>query len=355
MKDSGLNDQQIYESLRETYGSLRLKKNLIVTDHTVRGLALIKLSNTLESNRAIYPTPKCFPISSISEQESQTPLHAQGQGQGQRQIGTPASLTPSQSPTRSSSQQSSSQKSTSEMIVSTGTGTGTPRTALVLTPATASASGGIRKKPNLKIQISGDQHDPADDAASVAASSTHASARASSRGGVGMSQDLNDQCSSQKTPRDRARISPSGALHVGELAICENGIQTSGYFAERQAIGFLTSGRSDFVIIGSLGRGASGSVLEALHLPTLTLVALKLLPVSNAENLHQIASELEVLYRNLAELKLIDQRLEGHDCHFMGGSSDTVDGTATVGSQGSMAVKSLCPQLLAMYDGRSQL
>jgi hypothetical protein len=369
MKESGLNEHQIYQNMRENYGSLRVQKNLLVTDHTIRGLALINLSHTLESNRVIYPTPKPFPFNSITESPNTTT----------QSPSLVSSLAPSQvfssssSPTRSSSQYLSQK---SEIITTTGTNAPLPysssSSSASMTASTTTTPMGSRKKPNLKIIISLEQEDPLDDtttaAGTSARASAHASARTSSRGGCGGggtsargSLDMNEFGNSQKTPRDRARISPSGALHVGELAICENGIQTTGYFEQRQAIGFLTSGRSDFVIIGSLGRGASGSVFEALHLPTLTLVALKLLPISNAENLHQIASELEVLYRNLAELKLIDERLEESERPFMVTPVvaaaptvvETVTQTSTTSQEGSMAVKSLCPQMLAMYDGRS--
>lgn len=272
MKESGYNDEQIYQNLRETYGSLRVKKQMKITDHTIRGLAIHKLSNTLETNRILYPIPKPSPPPNTASTPNIFPLN--------------------------------NISSIGEGNESTSTVNNTPR------PKTP------RKKPNLKIIIS---QDPEDEEVIV-----------------------NPQESvAQKTPRDRARISPSGALRVGELAIYENGIQTAGFFEERQTIGFLTSGLSDFVIVGSLGRGASGSVLEALHIPTLTLVALKVLPISDAENLHQIASELDVLYQNLAELKLIDERLEDPDP------------TITFPTEGGLTVKSACPQLLAMYDGTS--
>jgi hypothetical protein len=290
MKESGYSEQQIYQNLYETYGSLRLQKQIQITDHTVRGLAIQKLSNTLETNRIFYPTPA--PSSSLVSSPT-TPA---------RVMGSISESSPANGDTPASSN-SNTPKETSNQ----------------------SAAVKMRKKPNLKIIISSDNDDQLDDPL-----------------------DLNPQeALVQKTPRDRARISPSGALRVGELAIFENGIQTMGYFEERQAIGFLTSGRSDFVIVGSLGRGASGSVLEALHIPTLTIVALKLLPISDAENLHQIASELDVLYQNLAELKLIDERLEDRDP-----SSSLPTPSSDTSSQGSMTVRSACPQLLAMYDGR---
>jgi len=54
-------------------------------------------------------------------------------------------------------------------------------------------------------------------------------------------------------------------------------------------------GSFNFVEIGALGAGASGTVVEALHIPTLTIVALKMLPCYNQAKRASIESELAVL------------------------------------------------------------
>jgi len=61
----------------------------------------------------------------------------------------------------------------------------------------------------------------------------------------------------------------------------------------------------DFIELAALGSGSSGCVMEALHLPTLSLVALKMLPVYNKEKRTAVARELQVLYRNLSEMNLV--------------------------------------------------
>eukprot|EP01035_Chromulina_nebulosa_P026484 gene26484-34677_t len=68
-------------------------------------------------------------------------------------------------------------------------------------------------------------------------------------------------------------------------------------------------GKSDFIEIGTLGSGASGVVSEAVHVPTLTIVALKMLPVYNQEKRQHVSRELAVLYKNLAVLQLVDDSL----------------------------------------------
>lgn len=68
-------------------------------------------------------------------------------------------------------------------------------------------------------------------------------------------------------------------------------------------------GKRDFLEINTLGSGASGVVTEAIHLPSLTIVALKMLPVYNQEKRQHVSRELGVLYKNLAELRLVDDSL----------------------------------------------
>lgn len=58
----------------------------------------------------------------------------------------------------------------------------------------------------------------------------------------------------------------------------------------------------NFVILARLGSGSSSSVHKALHLPTMRLVALKSLPLYDAERRAQLMRELRVLYSNLASI-----------------------------------------------------
>lgn len=90
-----------------------------------------------------------------------------------------------------------------------------------------------------------------------------------------------------------------GSVLLGQFKIGHEGLRNVADSArsvrhrKRTAKSFSES----FVIIGPLGRGASGSVVEALHLPTFNLVAIKMLPVFTAEKRKQVAGELSVLYK----------------------------------------------------------
>lgn len=84
------------------------------------------------------------------------------------------------------------------------------------------------------------------------------------------------------------RVSPKGTVSLPQLG------------TTRFEIG-------DFVELAHLGNGSSGAVVEALHVPTLSLVALKMLPVYNHEKRVSVARELQVLYRNLEEMNLIHE------------------------------------------------
>ena len=48
--------------------------------------------------------------------------------------------------------------------------------------------------------------------------------------------------------------------------------------------------------------GASGVVHKALHVPSLLLVAVKVIPVFENEKRHQLIAEMKTLYNNLASL-----------------------------------------------------
>ncbi|KAG6602808.1 STE/STE7 protein kinase [Phytophthora cinnamomi] len=60
--------------------------------------------------------------------------------------------------------------------------------------------------------------------------------------------------------------------------------------------------KKHLVKLGVLGRGASGVVHKALHVPSLMLVAVKVIPVFEHEKRHQLIAELKALYNNLSTL-----------------------------------------------------
>eukprot|EP01033_Poteriospumella_lacustris_P004054 gene4054-2890_t len=198
-----------------------------------------------------------------------------------------------------------------------------------------------------------------------------------------------------------SRISPNGTLYMGKVKVLENGIVSeklsgtraqAGYSYEdikrnfRQDRGYIAqtnaetgrhswvlhrneSGRvidpydfqrqqsqlqgddddtplpsmskKDFIEIATLGSGASGVVSEAIHVPTLTLVALKMLPVYNHEKRLHVSRELGVLYRNLAEMRLVD------DLYGEGGSQDESDSARQSSTSSN---KARCPNVLSLYN-----
>ena len=102
------------------------------------------------------------------------------------------------------------------------------------------------------------------------------------------------------------RLSPGGStVQVGRWRIREFGLQHSS--SDGGDTDDARKGSDAFLEVGALGSGASGTVVEALHLPTLTIVALKILPVHNPKKNHHLSQELAVLYRNLADLRLVDE------------------------------------------------
>ena len=105
-------------------------------------------------------------------------------------------------------------------------------------------------------------------------------------------------------------------------------------------------GKRDFLEINTLGSGASGVVSEAIHLPSLTIVALKMLPVYNQEKRQHVSRELGVLYKNLAELRLVDDSL-----YQEGGAENSRSAASSIKETGSAGLGGVSsPHILSLYN-----
>lgn len=230
-----------------------------------------------------------------------------------------------------------------------------------------------KKKPNLFLHVSSMKAGAEDD---------HATAAAAASANAGAD---NKQHARPESPSAAARVSPRGTLYMGKWKVGETGISSSadpapsanssnsssdpfehrkrsyiqdhGYEGELTANGSYLwrsrrneagdivpstpldasmdgqvlaamGGKKDFVEIAALGSGASGVVTEALHVRSMTLVALKILPIYNQEKRQHVSRELAVLFRNLAALRLVDDRLD----------------------DGSGAGPRSCPNVLSLYN-----
>lgn len=153
-------------------------------------------------------------------------------------------------------------------------------------------------------------------------------------------------------PSDDICVSESGTVTVGGWKIRESGMRRASedltavpLSRDPSSAGISVNEgkvrdrarRLDFLEVGIIGSGASGNVLEALHIPTLTVVAIKVLPVYQIDKLQSIARELSVLYTNLTELSLISTALD---------SDNNEDKHMTLGRG-----KPKCLHVLALYDG----
>ena len=97
-------------------------------------------------------------------------------------------------------------------------------------------------------------------------------------------------------------ISESGTITIKDFSITQSGItKTPSHLAACPGETGTHKGhlQKDLIKLGALGRGASGVVYKALHAPTLTLVAVKDIPVYEQEKRHQMVTELQALYHNL--------------------------------------------------------
>jgi serine/threonine protein kinase len=67
----------------------------------------------------------------------------------------------------------------------------------------------------------------------------------------------------------------------------------------RDGVASSGSAEDDLLRLGYLGRGAGGVVYKALHLPTLRLCAVKVVPVHDRQHREQLVSEMKALRQNL--------------------------------------------------------
>eukprot|EP01041_Mallomonas_annulata_P001388 gene1388-2673_t len=122
-----------------------------------------------------------------------------------------------------------------------------------------------------------------------------------------LTPDAGSKNSSKPTIDSTIVLSPGGSTaFVGNWKIKDTGLMRSPRLGD-QIYEQRVKCSDAYLEIGALGTGASGTVVEALHLPTLTIVALKVLPVHNPKKNHYLSQELAVLYKNLTELKLVDE------------------------------------------------
>lgn len=176
--------------------------------------------------------------------------------------------------------------------------------------------------------------------------------------GFSATPSIDTKSSLNRIPSDKIRISPRGTFQIGKWRIHETGLSPSNSAKEnlkntlehnpfkniKGMKSSLTSiEESEFLEIGALGSGASGIVMEALHMPTLTIVAIKKLHAHNNTKRKQISRELEILYKNMTDLKLIDESLGNeHDAH----SPDIGHNKKSPVSRNN----SKCPNILSFYN-----
>lgn len=86
----------------------------------------------------------------------------------------------------------------------------------------------------------------------------------------------------------------SGRLTTKNVSVFEEGISSPD-------TAFLHL-KTDLVRVKEVGRGASGVVYKAVHVPTLNVVAVKDVSVHCIGRRHQMVRELHVLYSNLVPI-----------------------------------------------------
>lgn len=103
-----------------------------------------------------------------------------------------------------------------------------------------------------------------------------------------------------KDPRGGGGSVDSGASEDGASA------DVGAVLSTQLADGGLLSVQDALVPLTVLGRGAGGTVWQAVHVPSLRVVAVKTIPVFEEGRRHQMVRELRALYANLVRACLDD-------------------------------------------------
>ena len=166
----------------------------------------------------------------------------------------------------------------------------------------------------------------------TAAAAAAAAANSASGGGGAAQSSQGAKVSSTKSNDNAYSIDAQGSLHVQGFELNESGIRRA---PEKEGILQPFFLKTRLLRLDMLGRGASGSVYKAIHLPTLRVVAVKVIPVFDAAKRKQMIQELKVLYKNLVPL---DKRRANTNAR---GSSDSPPrGAQRMG----------CPFMVGFYD-----
>ena len=114
------------------------------------------------------------------------------------------------------------------------------------------------------------------------------------------SGDFDNEAAQQtvKTPSVKVSRSETGELILGKFHVSENGLVVMDNDDDPSKSGSrrkvsITS-RTDFAEVRTLGTGTHGIVVEALHIPSMTLVAIKMLSINTEDHLQSVNSELHV-------------------------------------------------------------
>ena len=170
----------------------------------------------------------------------------------------------------------------------------------------------LRNRPMLQVKVlsdslhashSGEENNTSTDA--MAASSSSECKASSASGGVQGVSRYSLKLHREDSGGSNYCVSPRGTVRLGDFNIGERGLYTLSSFIIEDGVAsgsgnhppMVSEGRGfiDFLEICLLGCGASATVKEAIHVPSFTLVALKMMPIYNQEKRRNVGRELAVL------------------------------------------------------------
>jgi serine/threonine protein kinase len=99
-----------------------------------------------------------------------------------------------------------------------------------------------------------------------------------------------------------------GSVHLGGQHISERGLHASDGSSNDPSTTF----KNTSVRVDVLGAGASGRVYKTVHVPSLTVVAVKSIPMYDVNKRHRLEEEFKALYHNMTSMTRMKRTAETH-------------------------------------------
>ena len=146
---------------------------------------------------------------------------------------------------------------------------------------------------------------------------------------------------------DKYDMGEGGSVHLGGMHISERGLHDQ----DGNSVDPSTTFKNTSVRVDVLGAGASGRVFKTIHVPSLTVVAVKSIPMYDVNKRHRLEEEFKALYHNMTSMKRMKRTAETHTAgllHAPGQAMPAAEGNTDANV--TLEQVAPCPFITSFYD-----